>query len=505
MTYNAAQPLHHHALRTPEREAMQFEQTRWTYADLDDAVTATASVLRRHGIEAGDRVALLGMNSDEYVVALLALSRITAVAVPLNYRLHPEEMAFLVDDAGAVAVLVDGEYGALVDDLVAAMPECRLVAGMHGEVAGATSLAELRVGVDGDYASVAAPADADTLDRILYTSGTTSRPKGVMLTHGNAAWNTLVQVTEDCLRRDERTLAFAPLYHIGAQELPGLRTFAVGASMVVMRRFDPAAVLDAVDAYQITGMCMVASMVHIMRELPTIADFDTGSVRWLVFSQVPIALFDDLREIFPNAALRNSYGLTETCSTVSALDPAHERIYPAAPGRASQHVEVRIVDDDDVALGPDELGEIVVRSPKVMAGYWQQPELTAEVMRGGWLHTGDVGRLNADGYLTVVDRKKDMIRSGGENVASPEIERVIHELDEVAECAVVGVPDPKWLEVPKAFVVVRPDAELDTDRIIAHCRDRLASFKVPKQVEFRDELPRNPSGKVLKRELRDGN
>jgi fatty-acyl-CoA synthase len=243
-------------------------------------------------------------------------------------------------------------------------------------------------------------------------------------------------------------------------------------------------------------------MIHIMRDLPDRHKFDTSSLRWIVFGQVPENMLEEIQLIFPKASLKNSYGLTETCSTVTVIDPISQIKNPTSPGRVVSTLELDIVDDNDISVSPREIGEIVVRGPKTMLGYWRQPEATAEAMKNGWLHTGDVGWQDESGLIFVVDRKKDMIRTGGENVASQEVERVIYEIEWVAEVAVVGVPDEKWGERIRAIIVPRPGMSGSVEAVLTHCRCHLAAFKVPKDVEFWNELPRNPSGKVLKAEIR---
>jgi acyl-CoA synthetase (AMP-forming)/AMP-acid ligase II len=272
--------------------------------------------------------------------------------------------------------------------------------------------------------------------------------------------------------------------------------------MVIMRRFDAESVLKAVSTYSITGMVMVSTMVHIMRDLPNRLSYDTSSLTWLVFGQVAENMLEDIRAIFPNASLKNSYGLTESCSTATTIDDVHQKLFPTSPGRVVACFDLRIVDEDGNEVPRGHLGEIVLKGPKTMLGYWRNPTATAEALRDGWLHTGDVGYLDANDLLYVIDRKKDMIRTGGENVASQEIERVIYELEWVAEVAVVGIADEKWGERIRAVIVPRDGFTPSQVELIEHCKGKLASFKVPKEVLFRSELPRNPSGKVLKRDLR---
>jgi acyl-CoA synthetase (AMP-forming)/AMP-acid ligase II len=501
MNYNSALHVSRRAETSPNTPAVIFEGRTWSYSSLDEAVSATAAVLGAYGVGRGDRVAILGLNSDEYVIACLAVARVGGTSVLLNYRLTLDELKYLVSDSEPVAILVDEDFAGLLDDLVRVTSDVRLAALLFSPEDSSRTLKAMRsahVGTVVDDAHVG----PDDLDRILYTSGTTSRPKGVMLSFGNATWNVLTQMLEGCCAADERTLVFAPLYHIGAQELPGMRVLAAGGTMVVMRRFDAPTVLEMVQEHRITGMVMVSTMIHIMHDLPNRLDFDTSSVRWLVFGQVPENMLDEIRAIFPNAALRNSYGMTECCSTATIIDDANQRIRPLSPGKVVSTLDMKIVDDDDREVERGQVGEIVLRGPKVMLGYWRLPNETAEALKGGWLHTGDMGMQDEAGFLYVVDRKKDMIRTGGENVSSQEVERVIYEMGTVAEVAAVGVPDDKWGESIKVVIVPRPGESIEAADVIAHCRRHLAAFKAPKLVEFRAELPRNPSGKILKRELR---
>lgn len=500
MNFNSARHVARAAFDWPSKEAVIFEDRTWNYSSFNGAVSETAAVLRNAGIERGERVVILGQNSDEYVILCMATARIGAVAVLLNYRLSYGELEYLITDSDPVAIVFDEEYASVAQQLQGLVRHLKLAAVLYSESDNPDSLSALRRAHTGDVV-VDEQMDANDLDRIIYTSGTTSHPKGVMLTHGNAEWNLMTMVLEGCNQTDERTLLFAPLYHIGAQELPGMRVFAVGGTMVIMRKFDARGVLEAIDQYGITGMVMVSTMVHIMRDLPDRLSFDTSTLRWVVFGQVPENMLDELKVIFPNALLKNSYGLTEACSMASAVTGDLQAKYPLSPGRVVATLEMEIVDDNDNVLPRGSVGEVVLRGPKIMSGYWRKPEATEEAFRNGWFHTGDMGYLDDQGLLYVVDRKKDMIRTGGENVSSQEVERVIYETGAVAEVAVVPKPDEKWGEIIRAVVVVRPGETLTAAQVIDHCRSHLASFKVPKLVEFRDELPRNPSGKILKREL----
>ena len=506
---NLSRLLDWNLARRPDHEALVDGDRRWSYAQLHHDVNALAAGLAAHELRARDVVALLGLNSADYLIACLAVSKLGAIFVPLNYRLHEEELHYLLGHSDATMLLADGEYDELAARLVASSPgvSTRFVLAEDAvrQTATEVTVPSVRQLIDAHRGELVPDAVVapDDLQRILYTSGTTSRPKGAMLTHGNVTWNMIVQAAELSLTPRERVLNFAPMYHVGGLDIPGFGTWYAGATMVVLRRFDPKTILDWVGAERITGMVMVATMVHMIRELPGWERFDTSSVRWMIFSQVVESLYRETQRIFPNTALMEGYGLTETCNGVSYLHVNATEEKLGSVGVPLAHTDLRVVDDADRPVPPGELGEVTVRGPKVSPGYWKDEEATVLAHRGGWFHTGDVGCFDADGYLYIVDRKKDMIRSGGENVASSEIERVLYELDGVSEAAVVGITDQRWGEVPKAFIVCRDGYQLGEDEIIAHCRSRLAGFKTPKVVQLVSALPRNPTGKVLKRELRD--
>ncbi len=501
MTANLSRMLDWARHRFADKDALVFEDRRWTYAELHRDVNALAAGLLARGLGRGDRVAVLAMNLPEYLILGLALAKTGAVMVPLNHRLHTEEIADVLDRSGAVGLAAETEFAARAGELASRLPRLRVLLGLDAMGEGWTRVGALIA----EHRGAEVPdADLgpDDLQRILFTSGTTSRPKGVRLTHGNVNANMNAQVVELALTRDDRVLNFAPLYHVGGLDIPGYATWYVGATMVLMRRFDAASILRTIEAERITGMVMVATMLQMIRRLGPEAVGDTSSVRWMIFSQVTPALFRDTLRLFPNAALVEGYGMTETCNGVTYLDMAHMRSKQGSVGRPVHGVDVRVVDEDGAEAPAGTEGEIVVRGPKVCPGYLDDPEADAEAFRGGWFHTGDVGRFDEDGYLYVVDRLKDMIRSGGENVAGPEIEAVLCDHPGVHQAAVVGIPHPKWVEVPAAVLVADPG--LDPAALIGYCNSRLGRFKVPKALYLVDELPSNPSGKILKRELRAG-
>ena len=502
-TANLSRMLDWARYRFADRDALVYDDRSWTFWQLDEDVNALAAGLVELGVSRGSRVGMYALNCPEYLLLALAIAKVGAVMVPFNYRLHEEELAYLLDHAGCVALASEPELQEVAERLVERVPRVAVrLALTPGLGPGWVDVNGLVEAHRGERVPDAELDDGD-LQRVLYTSGTTSRPKGARITHGNCNANMSAQVVELGLTAEDRILVFAPLYHVGGLDVPGYAAWYCGATIVLMRRFDPPSILRIVEEQRITGMVMVATMVHMIRALPERDDFDTSSVRWLIFSQVTPALYAETRLAFPSARLVEGYGMTETCNGITYLDAAHMESKLGSAGRPLPGIDVRVVDEDDRVLPAGGVGEIVVRGPKVCDGYLDDPEATAHAWRNGWFHTGDVGSLDDDGYLTILDRLKDMIRSGGENVASSEIEAVVYEVEGVHEAAVIGIPHPKWVEVPAVLVVAAPGQEVAPEAIVAHCRARLGGFKVPKAVYLVDDLPRNLTGKVLKRELRD--
>jgi acyl-CoA synthetase (AMP-forming)/AMP-acid ligase II len=326
-----------------------------------------------------------------------------------------------------------------------------------------------------------------------------------MITNDNVYWKNISHVIELGIREDVRALAAGPLYHVGALDLTTTTVLYVGGTNFLLDRFTPHGALAAISAHAITCVWLAPAMVSQIVNSPELADHELESVRLIIDGgeKMPLPLIDSVLRTFPNAWFVDAYGMTETVSGDTFLDKGRTRTKLGSVGRPVIHTEVAILDELDNAVPAGHPGEVVLRGPKVCKGYWRDPKATAEAIRNGWLRTGDMGYLDEDGYLFLVDRKKDMILSGGENISSAEVERALYEHPAVLEAAVVGVRDPRWGEVPVAYVVRRASAEVDSVALIAFCAKRLAKFKVPRWIRFLDVLPRNPSGKVLKRVLRE--
>ena len=483
-----------HAVRTPDRLAVVYQDQRVTWADFEDRVLRLAGWLAAQGVTEDDIVAVVMKNSTTFLEAAFAVSHLGAVFLPVNYRLAQPEVGYIAGHAGAKLLLADAEFA---DIAAGTAPAVHLL-----DEAGQR---DSRSFAGGSGAAPPAPRKTDDLYRLMYTSGTTDRPKGVMHSYGNFYWKCMDQVIALAMTAADRLLIVGPLYHVGACDLPGIAALWIGGSIVVMRDFDAAAALAAIERERVTCAWFAPVMTGRLLALEDRERFDRTSLAWAIGGgeRTPESRIRAFRDLFPNARYIDGFGLTETCGGDTLMEAGMEIAKIGSTGRALAHVEIRIADDTGNWLPPDREGEICVRGPKVTAGYWKDAAKTAASFFGEWFRTGDMGRLDADGFLYVTDRKKDMIISGGENIASSEVERVLYELPEIAEAAVIGVPDESWGERPIAVAVLRPGAALDYAAVAAHCRDRLAGFKVPKELHLRDDLPRNPSGKILKRVLRE--
>jgi fatty-acyl-CoA synthase len=499
---NLSQVIAHHADRHPDRVALSMGDEEITYPELYARVQRCAGALRDLGVGRSDIVGVLLYNSVDLLEVMLASAHIGAIFMPLNWRLAGPELAYIADHAGARALVSEPELRDLFDDLREQGGDRIWVTLGAGDdrwrsLDGAREQAE----------PVLEPAEvaADDVMRLMYTSGTTSRPKGVMITYANLYWKSAGQVVELEMTGRDTGLACGPLYHVGALDMVTTNMLHVGGRTHILRRFETGAVLDAIEQHAITLTWFAPAMVNAVIGAEGLEQRDLDSVRLIQNGgeKMPMPLIKKVLDAFPNAWFSDAYGLTETVSGDTYLDKGKSLDKLGSVGKPILFTEIRIVDEDDTPLPAGEVGEICVRGPKVTKGYWKDEKATEKTLRGGWLHTGDLGRLDEDGYLFVLDRLKDMIISGGENIASSEVERVVYEHDAVVEAAVVGSPHERWGEVPVAYVVLREGASVGEQELDAHCRERLAKYKTPKGFRFVDALPRNPSGKVLKRELRD--
>ncbi|MBI5720991.1 MAG: AMP-binding protein [Burkholderiales bacterium] len=478
----------------PARSALLYGDQRLSYGDLAARLAATAGSLRARGIGEGDNVALLMKNSAAFIEIALAVSHLGAVLLPINYRLGADEVAYIVGHAGVKLLLVDDELRALAGDFAGVV--------VVDEAAQSDSR---RIGPAAEPLPEPCVRRPDDLFRLMYTSGTTDRPKGVIHSYANYHWKCLDHIAVLGLHGNERLLVVGPLYHVGAFDLPGLAVLQMGGLLAVMREFEPEATLALIERERLTAAWMAPVMLNRLLALPGRERFDLSSLRWQIGGgeRTPEERIREFRSLFPNGRYIDGYGLTESCSGDTLMEAGREIEKIGSTGRALPHVELRVCDDDGRPLPAGEAGEICLRGPKVTSGYWRDAGKTAASFHAGcWFRTGDVGHLDAEGFLFLTDRKKDMIISGGENIASSEVERVLYQLPQVLEAAAVGLPDAQWGERVAAVVVLRPGTTLLLQEVQAFCRGKLGGFKLPRQLVLRESLPRLPSGKVLKRVLR---
>jgi fatty-acyl-CoA synthase len=487
------------ALKHGAKTAVVHRDTRRTFAELDADANRVANALTARGVVRHQRVAIFSHNSYAFVVAYFALARLGAISVPVNFNFVPAEVRYALTDSGASAAIVEE---ALVDTFEAADVDTALRV-VVGTRAGWTPMADLLAHDDATEPDVEI-GDDDPV-QLLYTSGTTSVPKGAVMTNRNLIAQYVSDIVDGEYHRDDVELHALPLYHCAALHDFLTPDIYLGATSVVVDSADPDTILRTVEAERITKMfCPPTVWIRLLRS-PAFDERDLSSLRKGYYGAaiMPVAVLEELGRRLPDIRLFNYYGQTELAPNATVLFPSEQIAKAGTAGRASLNVETRLHDEDDRPVPVGQIGEIVHRTPHAMRGYWGKPEATAEVFRHGWFHSGDLGVMDADGYLTIVDRKKDIIITGGENVASREVEDAIYAHAAVSEVAVFGVKHPEWIEAVAAAVVLREGHTAAPTEIVAHARERLAGFKAPKYVVVVDELPKNPSGKILKRELRD--
>lgn len=486
---------------------------RLTYSEFAQRADRLSNALAELGVKRGERVAWLGYNSHELLEAYYGVVQMGAVLLPLNIRLTPQEIAFILNDSESVAVFYNRDFLPIVEAIRSQSPTVKHFIPLEAGEGDESDYERLIQAAGADFTP---PDDIkdDDLAELFYTSGTTANPKGVMMTHRNLYLHAM-QVIAGLLVDDTVVqLHTIPLFHVNGWGTPHTLT-CTGARHVIMRKFDPTQVLELVQKEKVTHFAMVPTMATALLNHPALGNYDLSSLKFISVGGAASPV-DLIREIEQKLGCRaySGYGLTETTPVLTQsfikdhlkdLTDEARWARQAMTGYPIPGIEVSIVDANDNHLPRDgeSVGEIVVRADNVMHGYWKQPEDTAHVMRGGWFHTGDMAVIDEEGYFLIVDRKKDIIISGGENIASIEIEKAIFSHPAVFECAVVAVPDDRWGEVPKALVVLKPDHELTDQELIDYCRTRLPGFKVPKSIEFLDSLPKGGTGKILKKELRE--
>src|SRR5690554_3721570 len=483
--------------------ALAFNDRRWRYGELNLAVNRVANALLDAGLAPGDRLAVYGKNSDAYVIAWLAATRAGLVHVPVNYALTAEELGYILEQSGAAGLLSDLS---LAENVAAATEgmSLSLTGTLHtggdsgfdvlAMAAGAGSAAEPEVAVEGA-----------SLAQLLYTSGTTAAPKAAMMTHQALLAEYMACMVELDIKSDEPMLAALPLYHSAQMHVFLMPALLLGAPVHLRMAPLPDDCLGQIASEGIASFFAPPTVWISLLRHPDFDNFDLKTLKKAYYgaSIMPVPVLEELQQRLPEVGLCNCYGQSEIAPLATVLRPEDHARRPASAGRPIITVETRVVDKDMNDVPTGEQGEIIHRSPQLCKGYWQQPSMTAEAFKGGWFHSGDVGYIDEEGYLYVVDRIKDVINSGGIIVASREVEEVLFTHPAVSEVAVVGMPHPKWIEAITAVVILKENATATAEDLIKHARQHLASFKLPKQVIFSTSLPKSTAGKILKRVLRE--
>ena len=494
------------ALRVPAKTAIICGETQWTYAEFDALVTRLAAGLAKIGVQQGERVAVLARNSHGFAALRFALARLGAVLVPINFMLKAEEVAYILRHAGARTLATDSGLAELARAAAALQTEVREFVWLPSE--DSSSAAVGMHSFDTLAACTAALPEitltSTDLLQIVYTSGTESSPKGVMLTH-DAVLSQYVSCLVDAeITSQDLTLHALPLYHCAQLDVFFGPAIYIGSSNVITSKPVPDNLLALIEKFKVTSFFAPPTVWIALLRSPA---FNVERLASLVkgyygASIMPVEVLRELAARLPKVRLWNLYGQTEIAPLATMLGPDDQLRKPGSCGRAVLNVETRVVDDQmqDVRVG--EVGEIVHRSPHLMLGYFRDDERSHAAFTGDWFHSGDLGIIDEEGFISVVDRMKDMIKSGGENVASREVEEMIYRMPQVSEVAVIGLADPRWVEAVKAVIVLKDGQSLTEAEVMAHCNTHMASFKSPKRVVFTDSLPKNPSGKLLKRELR---
>jgi acyl-CoA synthetase (AMP-forming)/AMP-acid ligase II len=498
----------YYARNFPDNPCLTQGETSYSYQQVDHLANQFANGLQSLGLSSGDRVCILGENSLDHLVTFLAAAKIGAVAVSLNYRLAPAELTYIINDAQAKALLVlDEQLSSVLDAMRDTLP-----ADIHIFTRGQPKSLEWSSWLN-DQSNIAVTSDVSADDAVMqmYTSGTTGNPKGVVVTHHSVVsqlgMNTILMPHRPA--PGDANLICAPLFHIGgAGSILG--AMYAGIHVILHKSFDPATVVDDLEQHAIAGIFMVPAMIMAVLALPDIEKRDFSNLKQIYYGASPIseAVLKQAMDVF-GCDFIQMYGMTETCGTVVNMSPAdHRRAVSGEPellrscGRPSVGAQIKIVDLQGTELPADEVGEIWVKCESNMVGYYNMAEETAKNLTNGWVHTGDAGYKDSEGFIYLKDRMKDMVVSGGENIYPVEVENALASHEAVADVAVIGIPNEKFGEALLAFVVLKPGTELETDAMIEFCRDKIAGYKIPRQLEVIEEMPRNPSGKILKKELR---
>src|SRR5690625_2333240 len=494
----------------PNKLALRYKDQRKTYAELDDLVNQTAHGFNENGLEKGDMVTVMSKNSLDFIIVKFALARIGAVMIPINYMLSVEDVQYILDHAEVCGLIASEEYAPVLDESVGRLNiKCRYLMDvqtvsdrykLHRDW---EPLKNMRENQSTYFIDVT--LEDDNLAQVLYTSGTESRPKGVMLTHKSLISEYVSCIIDGGMEERDILVHALPLYHSAQLHVFLGPSIYLGSSRIVLESASPDVILETIEKEQATQLfCPPTVWIALLRH----EDFDKRDLSSLEkcyygAAIMPREILKELSDRLPNARFWNFYGQTEVAPLATALKPEDQLRKLGSAGKPTINVQTKLIDEEGNEVATGEVGEIIHRTPHAMKGYLYDPEKTAEAFRNGWFHSGDLGTMDEEGYVTIVDRKKDMINTGGVNVSSREVEETIYEMDGVAQVAVISIPDAYWIEAVSAIIVLKENAHMTKEEVVDFCKEKLSSFKAPKYVYFADELPKNPSGKILKRALRD--
>jgi acyl-CoA synthetase (AMP-forming)/AMP-acid ligase II len=498
---NIGSLLTQNACKYPELLAIECEGRSYTYRQFNDEVNQLAHGLMAQGVTKGDKLALMMKNSDHFVFTFFAAAKIGAVAVPVNFRLTATEVQYILHQSDAAIVVCDKEFESIIAEakqgsavrLVVTVGEPETTGYYTYEKIKSTNKEEPNVEV----------SEKDDLE-ILYTSGTTGRPKGALFDHSQIFKVGIAVVINMGIRPHEHILHLAPLFHSAQLNLFLISGVALGATHIIHRDFHPVKTLQAVQEHKITHLFAVPAMYNFLLQVPNAADYDLSTIKRVGYGAAPMApeLVKKSMQLFKTDQFYNLCGLTEAGPGGILLDPEGHKNHLGKGGKPIFLTETRVVNEEGIDVLPGVIGEFIVKSPMVMKEYYKKPEETKNTLKNGWLYTGDLATIDEEGYITLVDRKKDMIISGGENVYSVEVESVLFEHPGILDAAIIGLPDEVWGEAVCAIIVPKEGAVIDEQELRSFCRQKLAGYKVPRRIFIEEQLPRNASGKVLKYQLR---
>jgi|SRR5690625_4509703 len=494
------------ALRDPDKLAFIYKQRKITYQQLDNLVNQTAHGLINNGVKKGDRFALLSKNNLDFIIVMFALARIGAVFIPINYMLKEGDISYILEHAQVAGLFAEKTYIRTLDEASKNLPiEHRYVI----ETDESVNHEKWNMLTNIQYNQPKSPVDItiydDDLAHVLYTSGTEAAPKGVMLSHKSIIHEYVSCVIDGHMSHEDVLVHALPFYHSAQLHVFLGPSIYLGASGIILDAADPETIMQTIEKHQANQLFAPPTVWIAILRHPTFDQFHLNSLEKCYYGAaiMPREILKELIDRLPNAKFWNFYGQTEVSPLATALQPEDQLRKLGSAGRPTLHVETKIVDENQVEVPRGEVGEIVHRTPHAMLGYLNDPKQTAEAFKNGWFHSGDLAVMDEEGYITVVDRKKDIINTGGINVSSREVEEVIYQMKAVSEVAVIGIPDDYWIEAITSIIVPKEGYDISAEEVITFCKRALSTFKVPKYIYFTDTLPKNPSGKVLKKDLRE--